>query len=290
MVHIGIAGWDYPDWDGIVYPTARRRGFDRLAWIARFVQVVEINSSFYRPVAPHTAERWVLRTEGSPGLRFTAKAHRALTHEPDADLATALDDTLEGLTPLRAAGRLGALLLQFPQSFHHEPESLARLAGLAERLAGWPVVVEVRHVSWDGDDVAGWFRERGLGWCAIDQPRVGRSTVGLRARVTSPVAYLRLHGRNRRDWFRRDAGRDARYDYLYPSDQVDALVEPVRRMAGEARQLFVVQNNHFRGQALANALQLRYRVEGVRPPAPPALVDLYPEIAPDVEVQRDGLF
>lgn len=290
MTRVGVAGWDYSDWVGPVYPADAGRGFDRLAWISRFVDTVEVNSSFYRPVAPRVAASWLRRTCDRPGFLFTAKAHRSWTHEPERDLDSAVASTLEGLRPLREAGRLGALLVQFPQSFHFTRRATARIERLLERAAGWPVVVEVRHASWEPETAASWFAAREAGWCCVDQPRIGRSTARRLARVTGPVAYMRLHGRNRADWFRPEAGRDARYDYLYTTGQLDELAGEARRMAAAAKTLFVIQNNHFRGQALVNALQLKRMLEGSAPPAPAELVATYPELAPDVAVERSGLF
>jgi uncharacterized protein YecE (DUF72 family) len=278
VIRVGVAGWDYPDWNGIVYPTPAPRGVDRLAWLARFVDVVEINSTFYRPADPHVAASWVRRTEGRPELRFTAKGHRSWTHEAGARLDGAVPPTLAGLTPLREAGVLGALLVQFPQSFHRTDEALERLARLLERLDGWPVVVELRHASWDAGGSAEWLRQRGAGWCVVDQPRIGRSTAAPTPRVTSAVGYLRLHGRNAADWFRAGAGRDARYDYLYTPAELEGLASTARRLATQAREVFVIQNNHFRGKALVNALQMKRLLEAVRPPAPAGLIGAYPEL------------
>lgn len=279
MIHVGVAGWDYPDWKGVVYPAAGTRGFDRLAYLAGFVDVVEINSSFYRPIDPAVSASWLRRVATRPGFRFTAKAHRAFTHEPDAEPGAVGAASLRGLRPLREAGVLGALLLQFPQSFHRTPHALVRLEALLRALSDWPVVVEVRHASWDRCEAADWLRARGAGWCVVDQPAIGRSTATATPRVTSPVAYLRLHGRNAADWFREDAGRDARYDYLYGEDELRSLAEVAREISRPAAVTFVVQNNHFRGQALVNALQLRGLLGGTRPTAPAELVARYPELA-----------
>jgi uncharacterized protein YecE (DUF72 family) len=87
MIRVGVAGWDYPDWVGPVYPERASRNFDRLAYLSRFVHVLEINSTFYRPADPRTAESWLRRTEGRPHFTFTAKAHRSWTHEREPDLA-----------------------------------------------------------------------------------------------------------------------------------------------------------------------------------------------------------
>ena len=286
MIRVGVAGWDYPDWKGVVYPASASHGFDRLAYLARFVDVVEINSSFYRPIDPRIAASWARRVASRPGFRFTAKAHRSWTHEIGQDDPRGIS----GLATLREAGVLGALLLQFPQSFHRTPHALVRLEALLRGLEGWPVVVELRHASWDADEASAWFRERGAGWCVVDQPAVGRSTARPTPRVTSPVGYLRLHGRNAADWFREDAGRDARYDYLYDEGELRSLADAAREIAHAADETFVIQNNHFRGKALVNALQMRRMLGGGRPPAPATLVSAYPELASSVSSEPGRLF
>jgi uncharacterized protein YecE (DUF72 family) len=290
MIRIGVAGWDYPDWKGVVYPQSTERGFDRLNYISRYVDVVEINSSFYRPVAPRIASSWVERTADRPDFLFTAKSHRSWTHGPVTDLEGSIRATLEGLSPLRRAGKLGALLVQFPQSFHHRPESLERIERLLEGTEDWPIVIELRHASWEADEAVRWFERRQAGWCVVDQPAVGRSTARPTPRVTAAVGYLRLHGRNEADWFRKEAGRDARYDYLYSSAELEELAGAASGMAEEAGELFIIQNNHFRGQALVNALQMKRILERRAPAAPEELVLAYPELEPQVKVKRTRLF
>jgi uncharacterized protein YecE (DUF72 family) len=290
MTAVGVAGWDYPDWNGIVYPHGSSRGFDRLAFVARFLDVVEINATFYRPVNPRVASTWIRRVARHPGFRFTAKAHRSWTHEPWEDAAATVAPTLAGLAPLRDAGLLGALLVQFPQSFHWGPETSARLGRLLDAAAGWPVAVEVRHISWDNDHAAALLREWGAGWCVVDQPRIERSTAPPRPRVTAALAYLRLHGRKATSWFDDSAGRDARYDYLYSMDELRPLADDARTMGAQANALYVIANNHFRGQAFANALQIKHLVSGVEPEAPAELAAAYPELRDVVVPPRERLF
>ncbi len=290
MIRIGVAGWDYPDWRGVVYPIDAGRRLDRLAYISDFVDVVEINSSFYRPVDPRVAESWVRRIERHADFRFSAKSHRSWTHETAPDLVRDVERTLDGLQPLRDAGRLGALLIQFPQSTRFGPPAREHVDRLIDRCPGWPLVIEVRHTSWAADEVTEWFARRAVGWCVVDQPAAGESTLGRLPRVTSPVAYVRLHGRNVANWFRPGAGRDARYDYLYSAAELEQIAKSVRTMMQTAEQLFVVQNNHFRGQALVNALQMKRLLQKASPPAPHSLVASYPELEGQVEARGRGLF
>src|SRR5262249_45478490 len=155
--------------------------------------------------------------------------------------------------------------------FHRKAESLERLERLIEAFEGWPAVVEVRHVSWDSDEAEAWMRERGAGWCVVDQPKFGESTAPMRPRRTSSRGYLRPQGRHYKDWFREDAGRDARYDYPYRVDELKAVADAAVELGKTAKVVYAVQNNHFRGQAVVNALQLKHLIEGVPPEAPDSL-------------------
>ncbi len=185
---------------------------------------------------------------------------------------------------------MSALLVQFPHSFHFTVEARARLQQLTERLGDWPVVVETRHAGWQSEQAVEWFDRLGVAWCVVDQPRVGRTTAAPTPRVRAALAYLRLHGRNRADWFREGAGRDARYDYRYSMSELGKLADTAREMAAQADQLIVVQNNHFRGQALVNALQMKHLLQHTRPLAPETLLAAYPQLGDLVAVERSRLF
>jgi uncharacterized protein YecE (DUF72 family) len=291
MIRIGVAGWDYADWAGSVYPPKGSSRLDRLAYICRFVDVIEINSSFYRPPSPRTTESWLRRTASrKDAFSFSAKLHRSWTHLGEAGSADDLLDDMEGLRVLRESGKLSALLAQFPQSFHHTARSIERLRRMVDLLSDWPLVVEVRHAGWQTDEARDEFDGLGVGWCVVDQPMIGRSTAAPTARVTSRLGYLRLHGRNTRDWFREDAGRDARYDYMYSEDELLELAGIAQKMNDAAEELLVVQNNHFRGQALVNTLQLKHLIQGEPPLAPETLVEVYPKLAARTVVERSRLF
>jgi len=109
QVYCGIAGWSYPDWDGYVYPPGTR---DKLGFISRYVDMIEINSSFYRPPNARTTISWVRKTEDLPGFFFTAKLNKAITHDGiiEESMVKAFHS---GFEPLVKAGRLRQLLAQF---------------------------------------------------------------------------------------------------------------------------------------------------------------------------------
>jgi uncharacterized protein YecE (DUF72 family) len=273
---IGPAGWDYPDWQGVVYP-AGLKGTDRLTFLASLFKVVEINVTFYRPLTPDMPLRWLEAVKESPDFRFTAKLWQVFTHErrlPAPELA----QFREGLAPLLAAGRLGVLLAQFPYSFHNVEENRAYLVKLKAALPEYPLAVEVRHRSWQQRAVREFFRELGLDFCNIDQPMVSYS-LGATRWVTGPHGYLRCHGRRQETWFEFGEDRGARYDYLYGPEELADLADRTRELMGKARETYVIFNNHPAGQAVANALELAHLLApGRAVKLPPCLLAAFPRL------------
>lgn len=285
LIRIGSAGWSYPDWDGIVYPSRRSRDFDPLACLAAFLDCVEINASFYRIPNPGSAASWAERTAPFERFLFTAKLWRGFTHEalgPGDEAREAERAFREALQPLRDAGKLGALLVQFPYSFHDTPESRTRLGEILGRFADFPVVVEVRHSSWLKEEFTSYLREQGVAFCNVDQPALS-SNIPPTAHVTAPTAYVRLHGRNAGAWFEEGAGRDRRYDYLYSAEELAGWAGRITSLAATAKDVIVIANNHYRGQGVANALELRSMIEGTKVQGPPGILDAFPRLRDRVE-------
>jgi len=279
-VYVGPAGWSYDDWKGVVYPAGASREFDALAYISRWFDLVEVNSSFYRPPAPRAVESWARRVRDRERFRFTVKVWQAFTHGEDgaAGAADARAFT-ESLAPLREAGRLGALLIQFPFWFTDRPESRARLSRLREWFGDeTPLAVEIRHSSWLRREPMTFLHENGLGFVNIDLPQ-GRGSPPPTAFATTDTGYVRLHGRNSVAWFSKGAGRDQKYDYRYSQEEVKEIVRRVQTVRGKTVVTYVVTNNHFRGQAPANALEIMARLADGPVPLPRPLADAYPDLA-----------
>lgn len=276
-LHIGPAGWQYEDWNGIFYPSPRPRGFDALEYVASYFNLDEINSTFYRVPAPETCQRWAERVAHNPNFLFTAKAHQAMTHGP-ADLPPEVDAFRAAMEPLVEAERLGCVLLQFPWAFRFEAAERRRIDTLVAALRPLPLAVEVRHASWDAGDAEAFLAAHDVAVCGIDQPVIGESRPPYRFRAGAPGAYFRFHGRNYRNWFAADAGRDARYDYNYSAAELSPWADVIRRAAAQASRVFVVLNNHFRGQAPANAFELDALLRGARPTAPAPLRRAFPRL------------
>jgi uncharacterized protein YecE (DUF72 family) len=277
-VYVGTSGWSYPDWKGIVYPKSEARTGD-LAYLSQYFDTVEINTTFYRPPNPAFCEKWLRDVKGNPRFKFTAKLWQRFTHErgerwrPDE-----VKLFKGGIAPLHENGKLGALLLQFPWAFPQTQESRSWLQGLTEAFSGLPLAVEVRHASWNSEEGMAFFRRLNLNFCNIDQP-VTRTSIGPTSIATGPVAYYRFHGRNRENWFKKDAGRDARYDYLYSKRELSPWIEQVKAMQGQVRELYLMMNNHFKGQAPANALEILAALLEKPVAVPPLLVEAYPRLA-----------
>ncbi len=278
-IRVGVAGFDYKDWRGQVYPEPRPRGFDRLRYLAEYLDVVEINSSFYGPPKPATAERWVERVAERPRFRFAAKLWRRFTHERGSAWTRAeVREARAGFAPLLEAARLSAVLVQFPMSFKHDGANREWLEDVVETFQDLPLVLEVRHASWNEAGFYGWLADHGVGFVNIDQP-LFHECLKPSARATARIGYVRVHGRNYRDWFRRDAGRDARYDYLYTPERLRHWVERTREVAAEpgTESVDVVFNNHYKAQAVVNAIQFDAMLAGRPVPAPPPLLAAYPD-------------
>jgi uncharacterized protein YecE (DUF72 family) len=287
IIRVGPAGWSYKDWEGVVYPNKPGKTFDPLEYLARFFNTIEINSSFYRPPAPSTSEAWARRVENNKEFSFTAKLHRVFTHERGKATAKDEKEFREGIEPLVKAAKLGAVLIQFPWSFKNSDNDRLYLTSLLERFREYPLVIEVRHTSWNNPQIYEWLEERGVGICNIDQPLFARS-IRPAALTTSPVGYVRLHGRNYQDWFREKAGRDERYNYLYSVDELDPWLDRIKEAAKKTRETYVITNNHFRGQAVVNALEIKAALEEQRVPAPTPLFQHYPRLEESATVPEEN--
>src|SRR2546427_5845601 len=284
-IKIGTAGWSYKDWEVVVYPKPMGVKFDPLAFLANFFDTIEINSSFYRPPTPQTARSWARRVTENPNFTFTAKLHQVFTHKRGQATKEDEKEFREGIDPLAQAGKLGAILIQFPWSFKNESKQREYLFNLLGRFKDYPLVIEVRHASWNQPAIYESLEEMGVGICNIDQPLFARS-IKPSALTTSSIGYVRLHGRNYQNWFREKAPRDDRYNYLYTPEELDPWIARIKEVAAQTKETYVITNNHFRGKAVVNALELKSTLEEkpVRAPAP--LLETYPELADSVAAEH----
>jgi uncharacterized protein YecE (DUF72 family) len=288
----GTAGFQYPDWKGVVYPRRAGAAFDPLAFLAEHVDLVEINASFYAPLAAGVAETWIERVRAWPRLAFVAKVWKALSHGgAELPAKAAISGSLAAARVLAGAGRLAALLLQLPPSFRPGPHALARLLGLRDALAPLPapLAVEFRDRAWQTEEEVARLRREGLSWVNVDLPRGGRNPLPSSFLAAEP-AYVRFHGRNAEAWFDPRSGRDARYDHLYTRAELEPWLPRIESLRSSARTTLVVGNNHYQGKALALVFELAHLLSGERPRIPEELLARYPHLVELAKSPEDRLF
>jgi uncharacterized protein YecE (DUF72 family) len=291
-VYVGTSGWNYPrgfgSWNGIVYPKPRPRGFDELAFYARYFNTTELNNTFYRPPDPKVARSWAERTPTR--FLFSVKLHQRFTHPEMHTKATGekqvrqtradVDEFRKGLEPLADAGKLGALLVQFPSSFKADAKNKAYLTWLLDAFEGHELALELRHRSWS-DDVGlllQLLREHHAAWVQIDEPRF-RTSIRQNYLPNVSFYYLRMHGRRADKWWHHEH-RDERYDYLYTAKELQPFADIVDAVRCLTKRSYAYFNNHPAGKSVTNALQLKHQLgETIRDEPPAELVARYPELA-----------
>ncbi len=251
MIHIGTSGYSYADWVGPVYPAdLPKAGW--LAFYAREFAACEVNFTYYRLPDAWTLAAMAAKTPD--GFLFTIKASQELTHGRE-DNAEAFLRFVGALKPLIDQQKFGGVLAQFPFSFHPNAENLDYLRTFRERMAGLPVVIEFRNAGWLSPQTFSFLRENSLGFCCVDEPRL-KGLIPPVAEATSQVAYVRFHGRNAQKWWQHEEAWE-RYDYRYSREELEEWVPKIKDLDATVEHTFVFANNHWQGQAVDTARQLR---------------------------------
>lgn len=272
---VGVSGWDYRDWRGPLYPTHPPRDFRALPLLARFLDFMEVNVTFYRPPPAGAAERWLQETP--PRFTFLLKAFRGWTHDGQAPTGPDLAAFRAALEPMAAARRLEGVLVQLPPGQRADATGRRRLLELQAALPEALLFVEVRHRALITRDFLQFLSDHGLAFVNVDLPEVG-TLPGRTSINTTPVSFLRLHGRNQRGWSQARTPRDVRYDHAYTSTEMEQLVAVVERLLSRSPRVLVGANNHFQAHAPAAAVLLKSLVGGQAVPAPPSLIASHPEL------------
>jgi uncharacterized protein YecE (DUF72 family) len=272
-IYIGIAGWSYPDWEGIVYTDPKA---DQLEYVSGFVDCIEINSTFYRPPVERMTQSWLQRTSGRREFFFTAKLHQSFTHEGKIDTVV-VKQFHEGFAPILEAGKLKHLLVQFRYDYAASPANREHLARIVHHFKdAFRIVVELRHKSWEKPDALSFLQGLGVTVANLDYP-TSRQSFNLQHCTVGKEGYFRLHGRNAEKWFSK-AGRDEVYNYLYDEKELAAIKERLDVLGKAFESLTVIANNHYRGAELANAIELKALVSGQKQPVPEGLLKTYPRL------------
>jgi uncharacterized protein YecE (DUF72 family) len=287
-VRVGTCSWTDrtlvkgTDW----YPRRSMSAAERLAFYSARFPVVEADSTYYGPPSRRLAEGWAERTPD--GFRMNVKAYSMMTGHPTKpetlwrDIAEALEPEAatkrnvyphhlpadafdevwtrftDALEPLRASGRLGSVLLQYPPWFTPKRANRDELARARERLGGLPACVELRSPLWFGKDdldrTLGWLAEHELTLVNVDAPTV--SKLPRLAAATADLAVVRFHGRADDTWSGRATSAAERFRYLYDMRELRPWVKRVQELASEAREVHVLMNNCYEDYGVRNAADM----------------------------------
>jgi uncharacterized protein YecE (DUF72 family) len=295
-VLIGASGYSYPGppprgWSGAFYPEGKPRDFDELKYYSQIFNSVEINNTFYRPPAAAVAEQWAARTPAD--FVFSVKLWQKFTHRMkifhkksaegwEAPTTRDFDEFRAGILPLAEAGKLGALLLQYPAGFHFSPENMEQLQNTLRWFYDYPKAVELRHKSWSEEDgaVQALLQENRASGVLIDEPKFDTS-IRQHLQPIGDIFYFRAHGRNAKAWWNPRESWE-RYDYLYSRTEIKEHAQRIRSAARTTpvKKVFAFYNNHARANAAANAIMLSQEL-GVRLKAMPSetMLGRFPELA-----------
>jgi uncharacterized protein YecE (DUF72 family) len=253
-VRVGTSGYAYPEWvHGGFYPSGTRPG-GMLALYARRFSITELNYTWYQmPKAP-AIDR--MRQQVPEEFTFAVKLTRTMTHEVDRDQWRGeVARYRDGIAPLVLAGQLAAVLLQLPPSFERTHQRRHYLAALLDELAGLPLAVEFRHVSWAADRVFAELERRRVTLVAVDAPPLPDLFPALDVVTNPDLFYVRFHGRNASGW--RSGNMQKQFDYCYDRRELaDWAATRIPVMAARSRHGLVFFNNHVRAQAPVNARHL----------------------------------
>jgi uncharacterized protein YecE (DUF72 family) len=297
-IRVGTSGWSYPSgagtWNGIFYPRqpARRpRGspkFDDLAFYAEHFDTVEVNSTFYRVPTTEAVQKWAGRTPA--GFEFSLKLFQKFTHPDMFAKATGgdpsrlgmkdVDEFRAAIAPLADAGKLGALLAQFPASFKHDNESRGYLEWLLKAFRDYPVAVELRHRSWsdNAEETAALLAGFEASLAQIDEPKFKTSIRQTLLPNVRTFYYLRLHGRNAAQWWRHEKSED-RYNYLYTPEELAPFAEAAKDASRAVKKAYLYANNHFSAKSVANAAILKAQLgQELDGEYPAEFVERYPDL------------
>ena len=250
-VYIGIAGWSYPDWKGIVYTET---GVDQLKFVSRFVDCIEINSTFYRPPFEGTTQSWLERTSQKQGFFFTAKLHKSFTHEGKID-PTIVKQFHKGFEPLLETGKLRKLLVQFRYDYDDNKDNRAHLTKIAKSFSDvFDLAIELRHKSWEKKEALEFLEQMNVSVCNLDYP----------------VTY------NSFDLKKCFVGKNG---YYYDAKELVQIKTRIEQLATAFEYLVVVTNNHYKGAELANAIELKCLLTGEKQDVPQGLLQAYPSLS-----------
>ncbi len=250
-IYIGTSGYSYSDWKGIFYPE-KMAGDDFLEYYAQYFNFVELNFSYYQKVKRNTLLN--MSSKVPENFIFTIKAHQNLTHSRDKEWESDAVEFADNLSVLNENGQLGGVLLQFPFSFHYNPDNRIYLSRLCDSMRSLPLFTEFRNIGWQNKRVINELKKRSIGIVSTDMPILDKLPNNSIYKTGNNL-YIRLHGRNKKNWWSGD--NVCRYDYLYSSKELHEKYEDINNLLDQSKRIFIAFNNHYKGQAIQNAISMQ---------------------------------
>ncbi|MBN1897976.1 MAG: DUF72 domain-containing protein [Spirochaetes bacterium] len=272
--YLGPAGWSYEDWKGVVYPKGMK--VHPLNYLEEYFNMLEINTTFYNIPRLNYVEKWCQILKKKDFL-FILKLGQKFTHVRTDITPEEIEGYRNVFHIVKYHNRLGGILIQFPWSFINIGENVEYLKNLADLFRDFPLIVEVRHISWHKKIFFEFLNKHNIAFCNIDQPET-KNSIQMTDYVTSDIGYFRFHGRNKKEWFAKDTNRDKRYNYLYKAEEIGHLKEKIEKIHEKSLQTFVVGNNHYKGQAVVNLLELQMQLFDKKVNVPEVLASHYPHL------------
>jgi len=256
-IKIGCSGYYYAnekcDWRGVFYPH-HLRGSEYLTYYAEHFDLVELNSTFYRLMSPEEMYQIIDKAMGR--FEYSVKAYRELTHKTmvDSELFKKFRDSLE---PIKERRQLGAVLVQFPQSFRNTLQNLYHLQRFRKEFSDYPLVIEFRNKYWLQPSIFKWLEQNDVAFCCVDEPRLP-NLLPPEAKATSrKLSYVRFHGRNAKAWYQHGDNPHLRYDWDYTDDELKEWFGKISELTKGSDKVFILMNNCYDGHSIKNAKRLK---------------------------------
>ena len=247
-IRLGTSGYSFADWVGPFYPPGTSRG-EMLACYSSHFSTVEVNSTYYRIMHPKVS--WNMVNKTPERFEFIVKLHSSMTHSRNAT-KDQWNDFKKMLKPFIEVDKLSGLLAQFPYSFKPSDEGLRYIEELNEETNDIPLVVEFRYDEWYRQETLERISANGIALVTVDLPKLPHLPPP-QAIGGKPFGYIRLHGRNARQWWN---GGPLRYDYAYSNEELRAGRPVINMLGSESGRIFVMFNNCHFGQAVKDAIRM----------------------------------
>jgi uncharacterized protein YecE (DUF72 family) len=283
---VGTAGWSYKDWAPSFYPKNQSGSFDWLQFYSHYFNCVEVNSTYYTYISPKVVQGWLNKVSDVDDFLFTVKLHQDFTHKKNYNQQN-IKDVSQNLQILSEGERLGGLLFQFPYSFAYNDSNVKYVKELKDIFQNYICFIEVRHKSWNNWDAYNLFNQQNLIYTSIDQPQIGQS-LHFKPVVINGIGYIRFHGRNKEAWLKsiQNFGkkqtydqRNERYDYLYSPGEIVEIIQLIKPLLDKVKELFIILNNHPKGNAVVNAFQFMNHFESKKVVIPVNTLKSFPQLS-----------